>query len=62
MPRLGAFAAQVRRDNQSVLDQYGRMRNRLATALAALAAPTTLSVAKTYFSVVSPATDPITGS
>ena len=47
---------------KSVLDQYGRMRNRLATALAALAAPTTVSVTKTYFSVVSPATDPITGS
>ena len=56
------FDSPYRDTVKSVLDQYGRMRNRLATALAALAAPTTLSVAKTYFSVVSPATDPITGS
>ena len=56
------FDSPYRDTVKSVLDQYGRLRNRLATALAALAAPTTLSVAKTYFSVVSPATDPITGS
>lgn len=56
------FDSPYRDTVKSVLDQYGRVRTRLATAMAALAAPTTLSVAKTYFSVVSPATDPITGS
>lgn len=56
------FDSPYRDTVKSVLDQYGRLRNRLVTALSALSEPTTVSVAKTYFSVVSPATDPITGS
>ena len=47
---------------KGVNDQYGKMRNRLLATVAALNASTTTTVAKTYFAVVSPSVDPITGS
>ena len=47
---------------KSVLDQYGRLRNRLGTALAAASATAQTTVSKTYFAVVSPSSDPITDS
>ena len=47
---------------KAVLDQYGRMRNRLAASIAALSVSSTTKIAKTYFAVVSPDVDPITGS
>ena len=46
---------------KNVLEQYDRTRNRLISALAALGTSTTASVTKSYFSVVSPDTDPIVG-
>ena len=46
---------------KNVLEQYDRTRNRLISALSALGTSTTASVTKSYFSVVSPDTDPIVG-
>ena len=46
---------------KNVLEQYDRTRNRLISALAALGTSATASVTKSYFSVVSPDTDPIVG-
>ena len=56
------FDTQFRETVKSVLDQYGRLRNRLSSALDALSAQSTTTVTKTYFAVVSPSSDPITGS
>lgn len=47
---------------KAVLDQYGRMRNRLAAAMTTLSVSSQTKTAKTYFAVVSPDVDPITGS
>jgi hypothetical protein len=47
---------------KSVVAQYDKARAKLVAAFTAIGSVSTSSVAKTYFSVVTPSTDPITGS
>ena len=53
------FESPYRDTIKTVNDQYGRTRNRLIAALEAITTTSGTTVARQYFAVVSPSTDPV---
>lgn len=60
--RMERFAEAYRATTKTVNDEYDKCKNRLTQALASVSISGTVSVSRSYMSVVSPVSDPITGT
>lgn len=60
--RMERFAEAYRDTIKTVNDEYGKYQNRLSQALASVSISGTTTVSRSYMSVVTPVSDPITGT